>query len=285
MRLASITCIAIMALAAPLAGCRSEQGPDPEESGGGVASSAAAETKLPTIAAEAPIDRAQLLDAAAAAADWVVAGEPLPEGNLKLASRSFRLRLPFGCGDGLGEWGSWHVDPKSRVLRISVQPQVWGDDPTFKALAAGMAYDTAEGFWIERPWTRSEKCPQSTVPVPASASSSPPNEPLPDAPPQSGRPSQTLALVQYFSPDEPRTLRRGSRPYSFTTKVPQDQIARARSFRLTIAGRIRGFADGQPIHCLTRGASSPPLCAAAVEFVRVAIEDAQTGDVVAEWNG
>jgi hypothetical protein len=214
------------------------------------------------------------LAAAAAAADAGAAGNPLPEANLELTNRTFELRLPFGCNDRVsGSWGEWSVDPKTGVLRISVRPQVWGNDQTFEALASGITYDAAEGFWIERPWTGSEQCPPLIDAAPASTDADPPAAPV-----------RTFAIVQYFSPDAPRNLRRGSRPYSYTAKLPETEHATPRSFRVKLTGRIRGFRDGQPIHCTVTASLSPPICAAAVEFTQVVLEDADTGLSLTEWN-
>lgn len=233
------------------------------------------------VATVTPVGRADLLTAAGAAADDVAGGNPLPKANLELVDRSFELKLPFGCGGTApADWGKWSIDPKTRVLRITVRPQVWGDDPTIKTLAAGATYDAAEGFWISRPWTRSETCPPSVPPgaAPVSATGDQTPDAVPDAPP-----IETFAIVQYFSPDAPRTLRRGSRPYSYTGKVPETGIFGTKGFRLKLAGRIRAFGDGQPIHCVNINPSRPPVCAAKVEFMQVALEDVATGESLVDW--
>lgn len=233
------------------------------------------------VATTTPVGRAELLAAADAAADEVAGGNALPKANLELVDRTFELRLPFGCGGAIpAELGEWSIDPKTRVLRINVRPQAWGDDPTIKTLAAGATYDAAEGFWIARPWTRSENCPSSLSSV--GAPSSPVGDPAPTAAPDAPH-IKTFAIVQYFSPDAPRTLRRGSRPYSFTGKVPETGTFGAKGFRLKLTGRIRGVGDGQPIHCVVITPSRPPVCAAAVEFTQVVLEDAATGESLAEW--
>ena len=234
------------------------------------------------VATVAPVGRAELLAAAAAAADEVAAGNALPKANLELIDRTFELRLPFGCGGGMpADWGDWSIDPKTRVLRISVHPELSGDNQMIEALAAGLVYDAAEGFWMARPWTRSEHCPTPQSPEAAPASPAGGNAPA-TAPNVS--PIHTFAIVQYFSPDAPRTLRRGSRPYSYTGKVPETETVGAKGFRLKLTGRIRGYGDGQPIHCVNTMPSRPPVCAAAVEFTQVVLEDAATGESLAEWN-
>lgn len=262
------------------AGCRGGSEPSANETATMETPDTPPTQPLP-VATVTPVGRADLLAAVDAAADEVAGGNALPKANLELVDRTFELRLPFGCGGAIpAEWGEWRIDPKTRVLRINVRPQVWGDDPTIKTLAAGATYDAAEGFWVARPWTRSENCPTSLSSVGAPAS--PAEDPAPTAVPDAS-PIKTFAIVQYFSPDAPRTLRRGSRPYSYTGKVPEAGTLGAKGFRLKLTGRIRGFGDGQPIHCVVITPSRPPVCAAAVEFTQVALEDAATGESLAEW--
>lgn len=281
LRRSVIAGLSLALMASLTAGCRG--GTEPTEN-----ATATAETpntpppQLPPVATIAPVGRAELLAAAAAAADEVAGANALPKANRELIDKTFEIRLPFGCGEGIpADWGEWSIDPKTRVLRINVRPQVWGNDPTIKTLAAGATYDAAEGFWIARPWTRSENCPSSVSSVAAPAL--PVGDPAPTAAPEAP-PIKTFAIVQYFSPDAPRTLRRGSRPYSYTGKVPEAGALGAKGFRLKLTGRIRGFGDGQPIHCVVITPSRPPVCAAAVEFTQIVLEDTATGESLAEWN-
>lgn len=273
-------------LLASLGGCRGGNDPKTDKTST-VKESPEAPPQSPTVATLAPVGRADLLAAIAAAADSVAGGNPLPKANLELVDRTFELRLPFGCGgDDSADWASWSLDPKTRVLRISVRPQVWGDDPTIKALAASISYDAAEGFWIERPWTRSEQCPPpaSSGPMPSGTMPARPAADQPDTLSPQAAPIRTIALVQYFSPDEPRNLQRGARPYSYTGKVPGTAAIGTSGFRLNLTGRLRGFGDRQPIQCVVTAASRPPICAAAVEFTQVVLEDANTGESLAEWS-
>lgn len=274
--------LSLLVMTPLLAACQGNE-PTADETGAVETTPTPAPSQNPLVEAITPIGRSELLAAAAAAADEVAAGNPLPKANLKLTNRTFELRLPFGCSDGVsGRWGEWGVDPKTHVLRISVRPQLWGDDKTFGALAPDMTYDAAEGFWIERPWTRSEQCPTGERALSAPATAHADEEQPAALPPAT--PMSTLALVQYFSPDSSRTLRRGSRPYSYTTKVPETEAAASRNFRVKLIGRISGFDDGQPIHCVVTASFSPPTCAAAVEFTRVVLEDADTAESLSEWN-
>lgn len=280
LRQSVIAGLSLALMASLAAGCRGGTEPVANETAAAKTPHPPTSQSLP-VATVAPVGRAELLAAAAAAADEVAAGNALPKANLELIDRTFELRLPFGCGGGLlPDWGEWSVDPKTRVLRISVRPELRSDNQTIKALAAGLTYDAVEGFWVARPWTRSEKCP---TPLPSVATpASPVGDDAPAAPTDASQ-THTFALIQYFSPDAPRTLRRGSRPYSYTGKAPETETIGAKGFRLKLTGRIAAYGDGQPIHCVVPTPSRPPVCAVAVEFTEVVLEDADTGERLAEW--
>lgn len=281
LRKSVIAGLSLALMASLTAGCRGGTKPAANETSTVEAPNPPTPQPLP-VATIAPVGRAELLAAAAAAADEFAAGNALPKANLELIDRTFELRLAFGCSRGMpGDWGEWSIDPTTRVLRISVRPALRDDNKTVKALGAGIDFDAAVGFWIERPWTRSEECPlvSSSALEPAELAT----DHLPSADARS-QPQQTLAIVQYFSPDTPRPLQRGSRPYAYTGKAPENAGLATKGFRLRLAGRIRAFADGQPIHCVVAAADRPPICAAAVEINQVTFEDASTGQILANWN-
>ena len=281
LRRCTVASVSLLLLVLNLSACQRE--PAPTGSEPAKATEEPGSSQSPAVSTIAAVRRADLLSAAALAADEVAAGNPLPKSNLELTDRTFELRIPFGCDDGIsGRWGEWTVDPKTRVLRIRVRPERWTDDPTFRQLASGMAYDTAEGFWIERAWTRSEQCPPNPRPDLAPPASPAAHSSAESVPPPV--PARTFALVQYFSPDAPRNLRQGSRPYSYTAKLPKAETAIPTGFRMKLIGRISGFSDGQPIHCLNGSPAQQPTCAAAVEFARVILEDAETGETLTEWS-
>lgn len=267
-----------VAMGSLAAGCRGANEPVAEESATTEVVPDAAVVPTPAIAVS-PVGRAELLEAVRAATDEAAAGRPMPADNAALVDRNFELRLPFGCtGEGAaGDIGQWSFDPDTRVLRVRAQPQIWNDDQMIKRLAAGVTYDAAEGFWVERSWTRSEQCPPQVPTGPAPATGQQP------AVAGGVAPVHSFALVQYFPPDAPRTLRRGSRPYTYTGKVPIETVLGTKGFRLKLTGRITGFGDGQPIHCAITSQSMPPTCAAAIEVNQVAIEDAGTGEQLAQW--
>ncbi|WP_337848244.1 hypothetical protein [Sphingomonas sp.] len=278
-----LAALALVAVVPGISGCEQKSDPTAEETAAPKPEKASAALETPTIDPLSAVGRSDLLAAAAASADEVAAGNSLPKSNLQLTNRSFELRLPFACDGGiLGKWGEWSFDQKTRVLRVTFRPQNWGDDPIFNRIAAGAAYDAAEGFWIERPWTRAEQCP---TPEPSPASTTIPESRTNPAPVATESAENSLALVQYFSPDASRTLRRGNRPYTYTAKLAAAGQTPPRALRVKLVGRISGFADGQPIHCVVEAPSKPPTCGIAVDFTRVSLEDAVTGEDLAGWGG
>lgn len=282
--------LALAALAA-IAGCQRSD-PAPEASATPVPAETSASTTTAAVKALSALGRAEILAGVAAAADEVAAGNPLPRSNLELANRSFELAMPIACEDGAtGGWGSWSFDPQTKVLRVSFSRQNWAAEPLFADLANGQRFETAEGFWIERPWTRSEQCPRPASSAANAADAATPEKPE-KADPKSAdanaavqaAPEKRLALVQFFSADAPRRLLRGKRPYAYTAKLPKDAGPTARAFRVRIEGRITAFGDGQPVHCVNRQTSRPPVCAVAVEFGKITLEDAATGETLADWD-
>lgn len=279
-----VAALALAAVVPGISGCEQKPDPTAEETAAPKPEKSSAAVDTPTIDPLSVVGRSDLLAAAAAAADEVAAGNSLPKSNLQLTNRSFELRLPFACDGGiLGKWGEWSFDPKTRVLRVTFRPQNWGDDPVFNRMAAGAPYDAAEGFWIERPWTRAEQCPPAPEPSPASTAA--PESRTNPAPVAKQIADNSLALVQYFSPDASRTLRRGNRPYTHTAKVSADRQTPPLGLRVKLVGRISGFTDGQPIHCAVEVPAKRPICAIAVEFTQVSLEDATTGESFTEWGG
>lgn len=276
--LALTACIAI-------AGCQRSD-PVPESSATPELAGDSPATTTAAVKALSALGRAEILAAVATAADEISAGNPLPKSNLELANRSFELTMPIACDDGVtGGWGSWSFDPDTKVLRASFNRQNWAGVPIFEDLAGGQPFETAEGFWLERPWTRSDQCPR-----PAARPAAPETPEAEDrkiagpVPQEQAAPDNTLALVQYFSSDAPRRLIRGKRPYAYTAKLSKDAEPGPRALRVRITGRITAFSDGQPVHCVNRQTTRPPVCAVAVEFGKTSLEDAESGVTLADWD-
>lgn len=212
--------------------------------------------------------RGDLIAAAAAAADAAAAGTALPSANRALVGRRFEVRLPFGCEGpmpaGEAAWAGWSMDPDTRALKLTARNEMSAEDPWLRGIVGGTAFEAAEGFWIRRPWTSAEACPAHGGAIPVAAD------------------AETLAVVEFFPPDASRTRQRRDRPYAATIK-PDAQAAPTPRYRLLLEGRVAGFADRQPVHCLQVAPAIRPRCAIAVTFTRVAFEDETDGNIPAEW--
>ena len=258
----------IVALAASLlalAGCQREPQPAP-------APDKKSETPPVVTVAPAPVlDRAGLLEAMDIAASAFAAGREV--GGASLAGRRFVVRQAFGCGvpNDAAEAAAdgqatvyWAKDGQS--LKFSLAPADWlrsgligNDDSSLEA---------AEGFWLERPWLRTEACPAIA----------------PGASPSSQASPQTSGLAAVFKPNGARTGRRNGRAYEFTLRGEDGQppAPSAQGYRLVLEGRMTTFADGRAIHCRTAAPDQRPVCIGAAQFDRVAFEDAD-GQMLSEW--
>ena len=220
-----------------------------------------------------PLDRVALLAAAASAADAVASGTALPQSNAALVGRSFILRLPFGCRGEMTEekeesWAGWTFNSKSRALRLTARASNLADTDWVKQIAGEMTFDAAEGFWIRRPWTRTEQC---------GTGDHAPSDAILSAP------AQRLAIAQFYSPEGPRTLRRGGRPYSSTVRLEEGESPSPGGYQLQLEGKLAGFPDGQPVHCVQHDSSVTPRCLIAVRFERVAFVVPGKDEPIVEW--
>ncbi|GLV30242.1 hypothetical protein TomTYG75_27580 [Sphingobium sp. TomTYG75] len=231
--------------------------------------------KIPVIpTTPPPLDRAELLAAAAAATDAVASGAALPQSNAALVGRSFILRMPFGCGGEMSDeekqerWAGWTFNPKSRALKLTVRSAEFAEAEWVKQIAGEMTFDAVEGFWIGRPWTSADRCGSG-----GNASS---NVVL-------SEPNQQLAIAQFYSPEGSRTLRRGDRPYSSTVKLDEGQSPSPAGYQVQLEGKLSGFPDGQPVHCVQQDSAVAPRCLIAVQFTRVAFFAPGQDNAIVEW--
>ena len=230
---------------------------------------AAAPAPVPTLPLPPPpLGRTDVLDAVAAAAASFAAGAAYPEATAALAGRRFRLSLPFGCaGPTPGESRAGYVfDAEKRTLRLTARTEVWTDTAWAERLANGTEVEAVEGFWIRRPWLRTETCPAVTPIDPEAAA-----PPAPD----------TVGVAQVFEAGGSRLLRRANRPYEATRKVEEGQMPGAGGFRLVLEGEV-AKAEGRPVRCHTAHPDQRPACLLLVSFQRVAFETS-TGETLAEW--
>jgi len=231
-----------------------------------------ATSELPPVPIALPtLGRRDLIAAAAAARDATASGRDLPNANKELVDRAFEIRLPFGCkGPGPDDWAGWVYNSATKALRLTAHVEEWDRLPWINRIAGSMAFDAVEGFWMRRPWTSAESCPQ-------------PPETDPEGDPATKPASQSLGIAQFFAPGSARTLRRGTRPYAYTLKVAEPVADALREYALVIKGRVANFDDGQPVHCWNSASDSPPICLIAVEFTNIAFEDPSDGKILAEW--
>jgi hypothetical protein len=187
------------------------------------------------------------------------------------------VRQTFGCGgpapspaeakasEGLAalSWGE-----RRQSLKLSLAPGDWSKS----ALIADDAetWEAAEGFWLARPWQRTESCPSAQ------------RDPLTQGPPS----PQTMGLAAVFDEGGSRTGRRNGRAYEFTVRGEGDAppVAPAQGYRLVLEGRMAAFADGRAVRCRAASPDQRPVCIGAVQLDRVAFEDAD-GKMLSEWRG
>lgn len=231
----------------------------------------------PTPAGPAPaLTREDLILAMEQAASAYASGQT-PTGD-SLSGRRFSIRLAFGCdgprtnaadaaGDGLARW-SWDEDRRS--IRLSLAPGDWAESALVVGAGGGAAWEAVEGFWIPRPWLKSDACPGQTVdPLQAGAAGASP---------------QTVGLAAVFGPDSSRLGRRDGRAYVHTIRPEGDAvlIPPPDGYRLVLEGRASAFPDSRAIHCRAPGPDSRPVCVMAATLDRVAFEDA-SGRQLSEW--
>lgn len=232
------------------------------------------------VAAPPPLNRQDLIAAAAAAAAAYADGLPPP--NDALVGRTFSIRSGFGCvgpedqpireiADGRARW--WW-GPSHTTIRLGLKPADWKDSGLVpNATTEGQpALEAAEGFWIGRPWSANDSCPERVA--------------GPQPPPSLTAPSpDTLGLVALFQADDSRATRRKGRGYSFAQRSEDDAplAAPTRGYRVLFEGRVSAFPDGRAISCRSPSIHQRPICVMAVQLDRVAFEDGQTGAIITEW--
>lgn len=231
---------------------------------------------LPTASLAAPppppLTRNEIVRRAEFAASAFAAGAPPLTERSPLLGRSFEVRIPFGCGGptppdpAVQAWVEF--DATSSTVRLLARPADWTSLPMVQSEPSPP--DLVEGFWIPRPWMNSEACPpKRDHPAPAT--------PTPPA-------AQTIGLAQIYRPGDTRVGARRERPYSYAFKLPKDDPARLdHAYRLVLQGRLVEFDHGRTIRCWSESDDHRPICWLAVRFERVAFQDAQTGETLAEW--
>lgn len=227
-------------------------------------------------APKAELDRAGLIDLAAAAADAVGGGRDFGPEIAEAEGRRFEVRLPFGCDGPTSEDSDavmrWQYDEEDGVLRVAVEPHVWTAQDWWSRAAPPEGLEAIEGFWVARPWTSSEACPAAgSRPAPTGT------EPL-------TLPGQTLALGQPFYADGQRSGRRNGKPYEAVSRVSRDALDVSRGFRLKLRGRIAQGRNGGSVRCRQpAGPEQRPICLVNVLMDEIAIENPARDETLATW--
>jgi hypothetical protein len=217
------------------------------------------------------------------ASDAASSARPLPEDVISAENQRFEIYLPFGC-DGPSPAGGnsasgWRYDNATSSLRVSVASVVFEPGDWLGEAGKGVSDEALpsegegiEGFWVSRPWSSSETCKQ-----PVAAAGTPLSEAV-------VLPGQTLGLAQIFTPDDPRTSRRGGKPYETVSRSNLKALDIDQGLRLRLRGRIARFPNGAPVRCRQPGGREQrPICLIAVTFDEVAIDNPATGETIATW--
>lgn len=229
----------------------------------------------PTPAAPPPtplqplVDRSELLRALDTAASAFAAGQS--NDGADLVGRRFTVRQAFGCAGpaptgaarpaGLASW-TW--GPGNRTIELTLQPADWTAE---LAPSQGEAAEAVEGFWLARPWMRTDACPDVAAPSPAAA------EPA----------RQTAGLASVFEQGGSRVGRRDGRAFSHTLRGEDGPLAAPTSgYRLVIEGRFTAFSGGSAVRCRAGGPDERPVCLAAATIDHVLFETAE-GQQLSEW--
>lgn len=238
--------------------CRSES-PIPAENASSAGNVASAPVEPPRLTL--PLERRDLLLAAIEARSAAALGADDREAQAALDNRRFQFRMRLGCEitppDGPRPAEAVY-DPDRRRVNLSAAPDISLDDP-FVASLAGEGLEAAEGFWVRRPWILTPSC------VGADAGGG-------------------IGLVQFFSAEQPRTERRGGRPYETRASLPEGaEGPTPGKWDLVLRGRLRTHDDGRVILCRAQAEGVMPVCLISVVFEQVSVEDAETGEELVKW--
>ena len=246
---------------------------------------------LPVV--EPPLDRVTLLLAVAKASSAAALGRDDAADQRTLDGKTFEVRIRFGCQNLSielpAEAGPFGVryDASDRTLRLRASPDVTMDDARVKKLADS-SIEAVEGFWMRRPWLLTDGCP--AVPTSSAPKTAEPGKnPSPGQTDTSAeaisapQTSQRVGLAQFYSEADPRTSRRGDRPYETTKVLSEKEQPSAAGYNLVLSGRLREFTTGRVILCRNESTNEPPECLVSVDFDRVWLEKPGSREVLAEW--
>ena len=268
----------LLLLVAPvLSQCdRGEDAPEP----GPVPAITEVEPPTPSLPRPRPaLDRAAILAALDQAASDYASGAPAA-GADPLVGRPFALVSAFACEplldaaalnglpDGVARagWG-----PERRTIQLSLRPGDWLQSALMADQGQAGQWEAVEGFWLTRPWQRSETCPAVS------------RDPLSG---EAGAPDvQTAGIAAVFGSDASRIGQRNGRAYVHTIRPSDDEEALVRpsaGYRSRVEGRVAAFPNGRAVRCRASGPDRRPVCVMAVTLDRFAFTTAE-GAVLSEW--
>lgn len=126
---------------------------------------------------------------------------------------------------------------------------------------------TATGFWINRPWSSSERCPARI------------GEAAPSGTAPVTLPGQTLAIATFGVQG---ALSPAGRAFETVQRVPRFDGSQGLSLRIT--GRLGRADTGPPVHCFQlAGIEQRPICAIAATIEEVRLELPETRATLATW--
>lgn len=246
---------------------------------------------------KSPIDRVEILTAVARAASATAAGIDDRDEQRALDGAPFEFRLRFGCRGPAPDLQEamlgWSLDEESGTLRVRATPTISSDDELVK-LIAGEDFEAVEGFWIPRPWILEPACPAAVASgqAEATAAADPAGSEAAEAPPSDestqeaqipAPASPQVGLAQFFRGTDPRTGRRGQKPYETLKTLDQSPAIGAQGFNLVVSGRLQALPSKRVIACIARGADAPPDCIVSTRVDRIRLERPDTNEVLAEW--
>lgn len=236
----------------------------------------------------APLDRRGLLKAIDDAAGSFELSLDDREAQAQLVNRQFVLRIPFGCGGAPVTSGPLTVTlrPDGKSMALSATPDIGA-----ATLGSDSKVEDAEGFWIPRPWVSAEQCPElpEAVAVESGDNAVVGNEaaalapPTPKPAPLSVLTEKTAAIVQFFTPNDSRVVRRDGKAYSAVVPVEDGKLP-AEGIALRVEGRLRPFPTGRVIRCRVSAAGLRPVCFVSIQADRIAFERLADKAILAEWH-
>ena len=270
----------IIAAALLVSSCRPAE--DVERSNATVANETTRVPRLPV--AEAPLDRAAVLQAVAKAASAAALGHDDRSAQRGLDGDRFEVRIRFGCPTPTPSVAAGpfvvRYDGESRRLQVRASPDLTEGEPWIAKLG-GDTVEAVEGFWMRKPWMLASGCSVAEQ-APASEATQETSDDTQRMPIAASE--WRVGIAQFFKAADARTTRRDHRAYEATKTLEEHQPAPSQGYDLILAGRLQELPNGRVIACHLLSPELPPECVVSVTFDQVRIERADTKEILAEWS-